>query len=444
VTGRGASRGRLDITRAAAAALAVLAVGAPALAQTSISGSVSALVDHLPNVPSQAGEASRASTELRLRAVLDLQIDPKPWLRVRLAGVADGLAADRAGDGVRAARADALEAWLEAAGARGDIRAGVGRLAWGRLDEVQPTDVINPIDVAAFLLEGRSEARLAVPLVRARFLGGETVRLEGVLVPAFRAGTFDRLDEPTSPFNLLRDLPAPACPPGVPCPPRWAFERESPDAGELQGGGRLSVTTGRVDWSVSAWNGFVPFALTGGFAPSPGTLRLVHPRYTMFGADLETVRGQWAIRAEGAYFPGRPLQVEGLPQIFEGDSFEAGAGVDRRAGDFTLSGTLLLRHEDVLRAAGPDVMVGETRTNVSVVAGFSRTYNRDRVETRFFSLVNPADRAAFLRGVLTWKPMDDVAVDATLGWFAGEGDDVITRFGDRDFAFVRMKYFFGR
>lgn len=431
----------------AAAAIVILLAAAPAAAQVpaTISGSVSALVDRLPNVPDGAPAHSRAATELRLRAVLDLQIDPKPWLRVRLAGVADGLAADRGGDGARGARADMLEAWVEAAGTRGDVRAGVGRLAWGRLDEVQPTDVINPIDVATFLLEGRSAARLAVPFVRARFLGGDALRVEGVLVPAFRRGTFDRLDEATSPFNLLLDLPGPACPPGVPCPPRWSFARESPDQGALQGGGRVSVTTGRVDWSVSAWNGFLPFALTGGISPSrPGTLTLVHPRYTMLGADIETVRGQWAIRAEGAYFPGRPLQVEDLPETFEGDSFEAGAGVDRRAGDVTLSGTLLLRHEDVMRRGSPDVLLGETRTNVSVVAGFSRTYNRDRVETRFFSLVNPADRAAFLRGVLTWKPMDDVAIDATAGWFAGEGDDVITRFGDRDFAFLRMKYFFGR
>jgi hypothetical protein len=81
---------------------------------------------------------------------------------------------------------------------------------------------------------------------------------------------------------------------------------------------------------------------------------------------------------------------------------------------------------------------------VSLVTGFSRTYNRDRVETRMFALINPADKAGFLRGVLSWKPLDDVAVETSVGWFAGEGDDVITQFGDRDFGYVRLKYFFGR
>ena len=425
----------------------LLTATAAAAQSTTFTGSASALVDHLPNVPAPGlatSGATRAATELRLRLMIDTQVDPRPWLRLRLAGVADGLAADRGG-GVRDANADALEAWIELAGARADLRIGVGRLAWGRLDEVQPTDVINPIDVAKFLLEGRSEARLAVPLVRARLLGGESIRLEGVLVPAFRAGTFDRLDEATSPFNLLLDLPGPACPPGVPCPPRWTFVRDSPESGAMQGGARVSATTGRVDWSVSGWNGFVPFGLISGVSPSnPAALRLTHPRYTMLGADVETVIGQWALRAEAAYFPDRPLQVANQPAVFEGGSLEAGAGVDRRAGDFTLSGTVLLRREDTLTQVARDVIHGDVRTSLSVVAGFSRTFNRDRVETRLFSLVNPGDNAAFVRGVLAWKPADDVAIETSAGWFAGEGDDVITRFGDRDFAYLRVKYYFGR
>ena len=115
------------------------------------------------------------------RYSIDAQIDPKPWLRVRLAGDADGLAADRGGT-ARDAKADALEAWVEMSGAHADLRAGIGRLSWGRLDEVQPTDVINPIDVARFLLEGRSEARLPVPFVRGRLMGGEALRLDRLIL----------------------------------------------------------------------------------------------------------------------------------------------------------------------------------------------------------------------------------------------------------------------
>ena len=35
-----------------------------------------------------------------------------------------------------------------------DVRAGFARVIWGRLDEVQPTDVVNPLDVSRFFFEG--------------------------------------------------------------------------------------------------------------------------------------------------------------------------------------------------------------------------------------------------------------------------------------------------
>jgi hypothetical protein len=218
--------------RGAAGALLVLAMGSPVFAQSAtITGSVSALIDRMPNVPAAgATPGVDAATELRLRAIVDTQIETTPWLRFRFAGVADAMAAAR-GEGARAATVDALEAWVEASGTFSDLRAGVGRLAWGRLDEIQPTDVVNPIDVSRYLLEGRSEARIAVPFVRGRLFDGGRFVIEGVLVPYFRHGRFDRLDEDTSPFNLLADAaPADALPPGIcgsagPCPDRWSFVR---------------------------------------------------------------------------------------------------------------------------------------------------------------------------------------------------------------------------
>ena len=48
----------------------------------------------------------------------------------------------------------------------------------------------------------RSEARLPVGLVRVRAFLPKASTIEGVVVPVFRAGRFDQLDEPSSPFNL--------------------------------------------------------------------------------------------------------------------------------------------------------------------------------------------------------------------------------------------------
>src|SRR4029079_14037721 len=73
-----------------------------------------------------------------------------------------------------------------------DVTTGLARVVWGRLDELQPTDVVNPLDLSRFFFEGRSEARLSVPLVRATMYGGDRVSNEGVYVPLLRHSRFDR------------------------------------------------------------------------------------------------------------------------------------------------------------------------------------------------------------------------------------------------------------
>src|SRR5688500_7670206 len=97
-----------------AAAALMIAAAPPARAQTaSISGNLSPLVDRLRSVPRAGAAGGReATTELRMRAIVDAQMEARPWLRFRFAGVADGLVADR-GSAVRDAPADLLEAWGE-------------------------------------------------------------------------------------------------------------------------------------------------------------------------------------------------------------------------------------------------------------------------------------------------------------------------------------------
>ena len=149
------------------------------------------------------------ANELRLWAAVRLADQPTDWLRWSGDVRFDGLIADRSGR-VNDFVVDVRDAWAEVRRGAVDIRAGFGRLPWGRLDEVQPTDLINPLDTSRLLLDGRSEARRAVGFVRARVTSSEALRFEGVLVPFFRRGVFDALDEDTSPFNLTRDLVLPA------------------------------------------------------------------------------------------------------------------------------------------------------------------------------------------------------------------------------------------
>lgn len=428
------------------AALALAASAPPAYAQRgTVDGHVSIGVDHLPNLDD--------ATELRARLFVERSWSSGPW-RLRGAALAEALAADRDGarrDGHLQIR-EATVAW---AGEVFELRAGLGTIVWGRLDEVQPTDVINPLDASKYLLEGRSEARLPVAHARVRWFAGERATLEGVWVPFFTRGRYDVLDEASSPFNLLND--ARRCVPGPSCPVVRSFQRDEParTLGASQGGARVNVTTGRVDWAAAVYSGYpgfgrlsaLPLVILGPpgapppVVPPSVVVRERFPRFTMVGGDLETARGAWAWRGELAFTTGDTVATGDSPLGVRGRSLRAGVGADRNAGAFRLNGTVLLERR-VAEADAAAGVAGTTDTNLSLVIGGERPFARDTRRLRVFGAWNLADRSGFARTIGTWSIRDNLSLEGTVGWFFGDGDDTISRFADRDFVAVSCKTYF--
>jgi len=396
--------------------IAAAAVLAALLAQAAQpTGYASVFVDRFPN---------RDATELRARVFAEEKIDAGPRLRVTASGFVEGLVADRSGH-VNDAIAEPQDLTMTLRTARAELTAGLARVVWGRLDELQPTDVINPLDLSRFFFEGRSDARMSVPLVRGRLFAGEHASVEGIYVPFFRRARFDRLDEASSPFNL-----APRQGPGGPAVP-VTDRPPARIAANAQGGARVNVTSGRVDWSVSAYDGFRPFGL---YSLSPaGGLERTYSRFTMIGGDVETARGVWAARGEVAIFPRDVFQTASSPEILHGTSFDAGAGVDRKAGDYRVSGDVLVHRESHERAS---------RTDVSIIASVNRDFARETYQTRVFALYNPGEASGFVRAIAVAGVRDNVKLEGSIGWFAGSGADTISRFADSDFLYVRLKCFF--
>jgi hypothetical protein len=388
-------------------------------------GHLSIFFDHFPNGPANGA----GSTELRARAFIEEKADVGRHLRLTASGFVEGLAADRGGQ-VTDIIAEPHDLSIGIRAKRVDVTAGFTRSVWGRLDELQPTDVINPLEASRFFFDGRSEARLAVPLVRARVHAGEHASLEAVYVAFFRRGRFDRLAEPTSPFSL-----APA---GV----EIHEERPARTFANAQGGARLDVTTGRVDWSVSTYRGFRPFGVyTFPFIDTAGrpSVHRLFPRFTMIGGDMETVTGAWGFRAEAAAFVEDAFQVPEGFGLREGRSIEAGAGADRKAGAYRVSGTVLVHHEAYTRDAAT-VVAG--RTDTSLILSADRTFAREKYQGRLFGVYSPSTRSSFVRGIATAKLRDNVALEGSFGWFHGRGVDTIGRFANSDFAYGRLKYYF--
>jgi hypothetical protein len=413
---------------------------------TSTSGNVTVAPDLFPN--------RESTTEIRSRIFIEELIEPAPEFRITVSGFAEGLLAHRPtnaadGDHVTAGAFGLLDTSVSWKIRRLDLLAGFSRISWGRLDELQPTDVVNPLDASRFFFESRSEARLPVGLVRLRGYVTENTSIEGVYVPFFRRGRFDQLDEPTSPFNVGQNLRGGdvACL-AIGCPTLLPVEvtRHEPPAtwSNGQGGVRLNVTSGRLDWSVSAYRGLEPFGLASSRAPQPGAavlpVDLLYPRFTMVGGDFETVRGQWGLRGEIAAFVEDTFQ--GTLRTVAGSSVDAGVGVDRQAGAYRVSGTALFHHEAYDEPIAASDGTSSSRSNLSLIVAADRTFSRERYRLRTFGVYTPDESNAFLRAIAIANLRDNLALEGSIGWFAGTGQNLIGTFANSDFVYARLRYYF--
>lgn len=426
------------MTRLAWLAVA-LALAQPAAAQ--VDGHVSFLVDALPDPDASPGR--QTVTEGRVRLFAERRDEIGEHLRLVLSGHVDGLIARTApGTSSRhAAIVRPLDLYAELAWARAEVRVGASRIVWGRLDEFQPTDVVNPIDLSRFLLEGRSEARMAVGVVRGRFFLPRSATLELIGVPGFRAGRFDQLDEPSSPFNL-----------GV--SPRSLVQRHEPAFGlaSAQGGARLTATTGRVDWGATVYRGLRAFPIvTARYSPlefpaGPPLFDETFPRFTMVGGDFETVRGAWGMRGEAAWFVADTLQAAVFPIGVKGRSLEAGFGADRRAGSYRLAANVLVSRRSA--DATDRLALGDVddpsldRTDVTVVAAADRSFARETRTLRLFGVYDPTNGTTFARAIGAVSLRDDVWLEASGGLLAGSASTTLGRLSRRDFVYARLKVFF--
>lgn len=414
---------------AAASVAAILLLGSSIHAQPETGGYVSVMADVLPRVVTSTAPQPEAFVELRTRLFFEHARDLSERVRFLASGFAEGLVAERGASGsVTTGIVRPQEIHVEAVWDHADLRAGFGRVVWGRLDEFLPTDVVNPQDLTKFFLEGRAEGRLPVGLVRARWLPSDRFTLEGIYVPWFRRGRYDELDEATSPFNVS--------------PVRSA--REEADVRGASGGVRASITSGRVDWSLSAYRGFEPLPLyslaaTAAMTSPPiGAPALIieerFPRFMMIGGDFETTRGLWGIRGETALFVDRTWQANGL-QPEAGGGLETGVGVDRKAGSYRVSGNAVLSK----RWADQGSI---DRTDVTLVAALDRSFARETRSIRAFAVYNPGERSAFARVIASFSLRDRVALEASGGLFSGHALDALSLLASRDFVYLRLKVFY--
>jgi hypothetical protein len=79
---------------------------------------------------------------------------------------------------------------------------------------------------------------------------------------------------------------------------------------------------------------------------------------------------------------------------------------------------------------------------LSLIASADRSFARERYQIRVFGVYNASESSGFTRGITTTTLRDNLVLEASIGWFIGQGPDVIGRFADSDLVYTRLKYYF--
>jgi hypothetical protein len=234
---------------------------------------------------------------------------------------------------------DFPEAYLDVYAGAFELRLGRQKISWGQLDDLQPTDHLNPEDMTEFYFRPELERKIGVPAARlAGYYGPWTLEL--VWAPWYSAYRFpDREDRWFPPLLEVPDrvatplgrVPVDTQYPDVDAP---AHTLASSDVGA-----RVTRFLGGAEMSAAVFHGWdksQTFSALGtatlrptGVPTAPVASRVhldvvpsIH-RITMVGGDMAVPIWMLALRAEAAWIHGRfhPLllrdQIGTDPQLLE-------------------------------------------------------------------------------------------------------------------------------
>jgi len=205
------------------------------------------------------------------------------------------------------------ELYVQHSSAALDLRAGLQRFAWGRLDEFPPNDLLNPWDYTQFLRKSLEDRKIGVPSISASLNKGDwTCDMVWVpwLVP-YRLPMPDERWSGISNASALSHIPNVEIVPSEPDLPSRAIKNSNI--------GIRARHTGDLEWALNLYHGYDPhpvFKTTSlVITPLPDKL-MIDPGYapdlhriTSIGLDSAMVKGDWSLRAEAAYIMNRYYNI---------------------------------------------------------------------------------------------------------------------------------------
>ena len=372
-----------------------------------------------------------------------------------------------------------------------DLRIGMQKFAWGKLDRYQPTDVLNVQRYSdPFLLE-EDERKIAVPALQASYYLPrrewipEESRLTVVWIPQYFPYRFPLLAERWFPPAAVPPKTFKLIDPMIVVPVSFRLNNASPPSFRMENAGYAARLTGfahGVDYALSYYHGFdraPAFLLTATasgdpvaqppFVANPTAATVLSPIFhtiDLAGGDAAYAWRSFTFRFEAAFVAGRPFarsirdltspkqlepQIPGiireiaaghspvpvaLPQSFAvRDAVEWGIGAD-----YTWQGYLLL-----VQLNQTDVLHNEVKllihdVDTVLVANLRKDFWHDDLTAQVIAVQGLESGYTMVMPRITYHFWDHFEARAGYLFIAGRQDSVIGQYKNNSEVFFWLRY----
>jgi hypothetical protein len=337
-----------------------------------------------------------------------------------------------------------------------DLRAGIQRFAWGRLDEYPPNDLLNPWDYTQFLVKPLEDRKIGVPSVSAS-VNKEDWTFDTVWVPVFVPYRLPLPNERWSGISsaaALSQVPNAEIVPAEPDLPPHTIGNSSI--------GLRARYAGAVEWALNVFHGYDPRPVFRTTAlvidPRPGEV-LIDPGYvpdfhkiTSVGFDAATVTGDWSIRAEAAYIRNRYYNVErdlwGYPAVpmpgatalnpieYESSELDYGVGADYRPFE---DGLLTVQAQQTLIIHRPETLY-DRRAETILWANLKAGWMNQKVETNLNIAYNPEHGDSMAKANAWYVFTDSWKAGITAIDLNGPPQSIFGRYSRNDQVAAELRY----
>ena len=378
-----------------------------------------------------------------------------------------------------------------------DIRTGIQKYSWGTLDEINPTDNLNPKDFRHPFGLSILEQKIGVPSVDVTYYPSfDDLSIKGIWIPfwvSYRmADIGERWYPPlfTAPTSLEVDIPWIP----IPLPPitirqtNAEIDRPPTNLSHSAFAFKLARTVAGMDLSLSYYNGYDPKPVMAAGGTALAEVGLVpydphiaydltvypfHRRIQVFGADMAMAWDAFTFRAETAYFKGRYINVSlksldeivasipipalsefdiaprpggGLavafpfnPKItFQKDVLSIGAGMDYQLGSYLISLQAVLDH--IIDFRDEPLVFEEYEVTCSL--GVHATFFNDTVAVEGGVGVNPMQELVIIKANADYLYSEKVTLGLSFLILEGDPKTPFGQFSMNDQLLLRAVYHF--